>query len=109
VADPVKTRVENPGEVGRGSSFFDPLAFGAVTEPRFGAAGLSIPRGAADKVQSRAEAFNVTNTPHFGNPGASVLSMILNADGSIRSLGGYTEATNARDERQFRFALRISF
>lgn len=126
VADLVKPKVEKLGGVGRGSSFFDPLAFRAVTEPRFGTAGLNILRGPGVvnldgglfrdlyarerwKVQLRAEAFNVTNTPHFGNPGASVSSMILNPDGSIRSLGGYTEITSATDQRQFRFALRFSF
>lgn len=126
VADLVKPTVEKPGNVGRGSSFFDPLAFRAITEPRFGNAGLNILRGpgvvnldaglfrqlyATERwaVQFRFEAFNVTNTPHFGNPGASVSSMILNNDGSIRSLGGYTEVVSASDERQFRFALRISF
>jgi len=126
VADLAKTKVETLGNVGRGSSFFDPFAFRAVTEPRFGTAGLNILRGPGVvnldgglfrdlyarerwKVQFRAEAFNVTNTPHFGSPGAGVSSMILNTDGSIRSLGGYTEVTSAADERQFRFALRISF
>jgi hypothetical protein len=126
VADLVKPTVEKPGNVGRGSSFFDPLAFRAVTEPRFGNAGLNILRGpgvvnldaglfrqlyATERwaAQFRFEAFNVTNTPHFGNPGASVSSMILNNDGTIRSLGGYSEVVSASDERQFRFALRISF
>ena len=61
------------------------------------------------RVQLRAEAFNVSNTPHFGNPGANVSNMILNPDGSIRSLGGYTEITTASAERQFRLALRLSF
>jgi hypothetical protein len=36
--------------------------------------------------------------------------MVLNADDSIRTLGGFTEITSARaDERQVRFALRLSF
>jgi hypothetical protein len=62
------------------------------------------------QLQLRGEAFNATNTPHFNNPGANVSSMVLNADGSIRTLGGYTEITSARaDERQVRFALRLSF
>jgi hypothetical protein len=127
VADLVKPKVETLGGAGRGASFFDPLAFRAVTQPRFGTAGLNILRGPGVvnldagvfrnfafserwSLQFRAEAFNVSNTPHFNNPGANVSSMILNADGSIRSLGGFTEITGAaRDERQFRLALRVSF
>ncbi len=127
VADQVKAEVERFGNVGRGSSFFDPLAFRAVTEPRFGNAGLKMLRGPGvvnvdmglfrnfafgERValQFRAEAFNVGNTPHFNNPGANASSMILNTDGTVRSLGGFTEVTGAaRDERQFRLALRVSF
>ena len=97
-----------------------------MTEARFGNAGLNILRGPGVvqldtglfrefnlsekvKLQFRSEAFNLSNTPHFGNPGATVSSMILNADGSIRSLGGYTEITSASDQREIRFALRLSF
>jgi len=126
VADLVKPRVEKLGGVGSGRSYFDPFAFRSVTEPRFGTAGLRILRGPGFvqldgglfrdlyarerwRLQFRAEAFNVTNTPHFGSPGANVSNMILNPDGSIRSLGGYTEITTASGERQFRFALRFSF
>ena len=69
----------------------------------------TFPLWGQQKLEARVEAFNVTNTPQFSNPGTNVSSMILNADGSIRSLGGYTEITGASGERQFRFALRISF
>jgi outer membrane receptor protein involved in Fe transport len=127
VADQVKEEVEIFGNHGPGQSYFDPLAFRAVTGARFGTAGLNILRGPGlvnldlgifrafqlserFQLQFRAEAFNATNTPHFNNPGANVSSMVLNNDGSIRSLGGYTEITSARaDERQVRFALRLSF
>ncbi len=126
VADLVKPKVQIFGNVGRGSSFFDPLAFRAITEPRFGNAGLNVLRGPGVvqldvglfrefslseklKLQFRSEAFNIGNTPHFGNPGATASSMILNPDGSIRSLGGYTEVTSASDQRELRFALRLSF
>jgi hypothetical protein len=62
------------------------------------------------QIQFRAEAFNATNTPHFNNPGANVSSMRLNADGTVNSLGGYTEITSARpDERQVRLGIRIGF
>jgi hypothetical protein len=127
VADQVKGEVEMLNGTGPGQSWFDPLAFAPVTTPRFGTAGLNILRGPSffnldlgvfrnfairEKInlQFRAEAFNATNTPHFNNPGTSVSSMVRNADGSIRSLGGYTEINSAQaDERQVRFALRLSF
>lgn len=127
VANLVKTHVEQFGKIGQGSSFFDPLACRAVTDPRFGNAGLDILRGPGlvnldfglfrdfrlterFKFQFRTEAFNLTNTPHFNNPGRNVSNMSLSADGTIRSLGGFSEVTSARDDqRQFRFALRFSF
>ncbi len=132
-ADQVKPVVRKLGGVGRGQSYFDPLAFRPVTEPRFGTAGFNSLRGPGLvnwdfglfrefsvserwKVQFRAEAFNFTNTPHFSNPGTNVSNLTLNPDGSIRSLGGFTEITSTTnlaregiDERQFRLGLRVSF
>jgi len=61
------------------------------------------------QLQFRAEAFNLTNTPQFGQPGATVSSATFNADGSIKALNGYTQITSASNERQLRFALRLSF
>jgi len=62
-------------------------------------------------LQFRAEAFSVTNTPQFAqftttSTGASALTR--NADGSIK-LNGFGEITTATGERQFRFALKLSF
>jgi len=126
-ADQVLPEVGKIGAIGRNSSYFDPNAFAQVTGTRFGTTGLNILRGPGLvnldaglfrtfqvterwQIQFRAESFNFTNTPHFNNPGANVSSATRNADGSIRTLGGYTEVTSAQaDERQFRFALRISF
>ena len=132
-ADLVKTNVATLGGAGRGQSYFDPLAFAPVTQARFGTAGFNILRGPGLvnldfglfrelkvgeqlRVQFRAEALNATNTPHFANPGANVSNLQLNADGSVRSLGGFTEITAVTgtgregiDERVFRFGLRLSF
>lgn len=132
-ADQVKANVQTLGGAGRGSSFFDPFAYAPVTQARYGSAGFNSLRGpglinvdfglARDfaindqwRVQFRAEAFNATNTPHFGNPGANVSNLQLNPDGTIRQLGGYTEITSVRagaregvDERVFRLGLRLSF
>ena len=132
-ADQVKESVAKIGGAGRGLSFFDPLAFRAVTAARFGTAGFNSLRGPGIanvdvglfreftitekiKMQFRAEAFNFTNTPHFANPGANVSNLQLNGDGSVRNLGGFTEITGLQstgrdgiDERVFRLGLRVSF
>ena len=125
-ADQVKDEVTILGGTGPGQPYFDPLAFRSVTDVRYGNSGLNLLRGPGFtnldlglfrdfrvrglQIQFRAEAFNATNTPHFNNPGSNVSAMRLNADGSVNTLGGYTEITSARpDERQVRFGLRIAF
>lgn len=126
-ADQVKDKVEILGGTGPGQSYFDPLAFRSVTDVRYGNTGLNTLRGPGFvnldlglfrefrirqdvRIQFRAEAFNATNTPHFNNPGSNVSSMRLNADGSVNTLGGFTEITSARpDERQVRLGFRVTF
>jgi len=126
-ADQVKDKVEILGGTGPGQSYFDPLAFRSVTDVRYGNSGLNTLRGPGFvnldlglfrefhihqgvRIQFRAEAFNATNTPHFNNPGSNVSSMRLNADGTVNTLGGFTEITSARpDERQVRLGFRVTF
>jgi hypothetical protein len=132
-ADQVKDKVEILGGAGRGQAYFDPLAYRPVTDLRFGTAGFNSLKGPGIvnldmgifrnfqinerwNIQFRAEAFNSTNTPHFANPGNNVSNLQLNTDGTIRSLGGYTEITTLAntgrdgiDERVFRLGLRIGF
>jgi hypothetical protein len=132
-ADQIKPEVAILGGAGRGQSYFDPLAYRPVTDARFGTAGFNSLRGPGIvnldlglfrefrmterwRLQFRAEAFNSTNTPHFGNPGTNVSNLQLNPDGSVRNLGGYTEITGLAntgrdgiDERVFRFGLRMSW
>ena len=125
-ADQVKANVDVLGGHGVGQPYFDPLAFKAVTDVRFGNSGRNILRGPGVfnlngslfrnfrvterfGLQVRAEMFGVTNTPQFGNPGATVSNMTLNTDGSVRALNGYTEITSASGERQIRFAAKVTF
>ena len=60
-------------------------------------------------VEFRAQVFNLTNTAQFGQPGATVTSATFNPDGSVKALNGYTQITSASNERQLRFALKLSF
>jgi hypothetical protein len=65
------------------------------------------------------EVFNLTNTPHFANPsgtGLNVSNLQLNADGTIRNLGGFSSITTSAntgrdgiDERLIRVGLRFGF
>lgn len=126
-ADQVKRDVDLPHDVGLSGSWFDPTAFAAITTARFGNTGLNILRGPGLanvdaglfrnfrlretwNLQFRAETFNLSNTPHFNNPSANVSNMILNGDGTVRALNGFSQVTSAlNDSRQLRFALRLSF
>jgi hypothetical protein len=122
VAGQAKELVQVYGNACPLESYFDPFAFSAVTGARFGNAGLNSLRGPGlvnldfgifrafrvserFQLQFRAEAFNATDTPHFNNPGVNDSSMLLNPDGSIRTLGGSTGITSAR-RMNGRFVLR---
>lgn len=122
----MKPEVQILGGHGVGSPYFDPLAFKAVTDVRFGTSGRNIIRGPGlfnldgsifrtfkmkerFGLQIRMEMFGITNTPQFSNPGATVSSMTLNTDGSVRALNGYTEITGAGGERIIRFAAKFTF
>jgi hypothetical protein len=111
-ADQVKTEVTRVGSVGE---FYDRAAFAPVNGLRFGTSGRNLLRGPGAvnldfgvfrdfpikeqlKLQFRAEAFNLSNTPHFNNP---------NSDATSSDFMRITSAV--QDQRQFRFALRMSW
>ncbi len=60
-------------------------------------------------LQFKAEAFNFTNTPRFGNPASNVSNMRLTPDGGVITANNFMAITGASDERKFRFGLRLSF
>ncbi len=100
--------------------YFDPTAFSAPTTAAFGSAGRNGLRGPGFfnlstglsrtftiegryKFQIRAEAFNLTNTPHFGNPGSIVSSQ------TSTSLNGFAIINSASNQREIRLAGRFTF
>ncbi len=118
--DQIKPKVAKLGKVGDDGTWFDTTAFARVTEVRFGTVGRNTMRapGVVNmdlslfrsfrlrenwKLEFRAESFNVSNTPHFGTPTASVDSANF----------GRIFATQTADvmgrSREFRLGLRMSF
>jgi hypothetical protein len=112
--DQIKSEIEILGGLGD-TPYFDTSAFARVTQTRFGNVGRNSMRGPArvnmdfslfrkfkvtEKVgmEFRVESFNITNTPHFGNPNGNANSSNF---GKILS--------DANDPRSFRFGLRIPF
>jgi hypothetical protein len=46
------------------------------------------------RLQIMGEAFNLTNTPSFGQPGSGFTPPTLNADGSVKSYNGFGVITS---------------
>ena len=92
---------------------FGTMGRNAVRGPGFQKVDLAMFKDFAltEKVtlQFKAEAFNFTNTPRFGNPAANVSSMAVNAAGVVTNANNFMAITSASDERKFRFGLRLSF
>ena len=120
------------GDVGPGTqyyaveSFRDPNVLRPAGTFRFGSMGRNAVRGPGFQkadlavfkdfhmterfvLQFKAEAFNFTNTPRFGNPAANVSNMRVTADGTITNPNNFMAITSASDERKFRFGLRLTF
>lgn len=130
-ADQVLSHVAILGGHGPNQPYFDPSAFAPVTAVRFGSSGRNILRGPGAfqlnaslartftiherfNVQFRVDAFSLTNTPNFGNPGTDVSNAKF-INGALQSYNGYDNitSTNANallsGQRQIRFALQFSF
>lgn len=120
VADQVNANVQKLGGVGVGAPFYDPTAFRAVSEVRFGNMGLNALRGPwlfnanlglfrkfaiteRFDLQFRAEALNVTNTPALANPNATVTTA------SNFMMITSTNANSTSPQRTMRFGLRLAF
>jgi len=112
VGTPSKT-----GDIGADTPYYDTTAWAPVTEVRPGSSSrnsvrgpgwwnidLSLfrrfPIGRRLTLEARAEAFNLTNTPHFTNPNTSV-----NSSGFMTITG----TSGNSPERQFRLGVRVQF
>ena len=102
------------GGVGPGSPYYATGAWAPVTDVRFGNTGRNSARGPgfanldlslfrvfpikkSITLEARVEAYNLTNTPHFGQPNGSVNS------------GGFMTITDSSGERSINLALRLGF
>ncbi len=109
--------IDKLGGIGSGDPYYDPSAWARITEVRFGNTGrntvrgpgwwnidLSLfrqfPIGKKVTLEARAEAFNLTNTPHFNQP---------NGDANSGSFMTITGTSANSPERQFRLGLRLQF
>ncbi len=131
LANQVKPNVKKVGRGVNGQAYFDPTAFAPVTTATFGTASFNSLRGPGAtnldasvfrdfhllerlNMQFRAESFNVTNTPHFANPGANVSSATL-VNGTATASNGFSQITAVAplgrllDPRYFRFGVRFTF
>ncbi|MDZ7637018.1 MAG: TonB-dependent receptor [Bryobacterales bacterium] len=120
------------GDVGPGAqyyaveSFRDPNFQRPAGTFRFGSMGRNAVRGPGFQkadlavfkdfrfterfvLQFKAESFNFTNSPRFGNPASNVSNMALAANGTIVNPNNFMAITSASDERKFRFGLRLTF
>jgi hypothetical protein len=113
--------VQYYGNEGPGQLYFNTAAFTAVTAPGvIGNTGYDTLRGPGATnldmsvfrdvqvrerytIQFRAEALNLSNTPHFTNPDGSVTSPTF---GQITAT---TTVSRLVDERYLRFGLKIRF
>jgi hypothetical protein len=113
-ANQLTATVTKFGNVGPGQLYYDKTAFAPVTTATWGTSGRNILRAPgvvnADLslfkifpikerliMQFRAEAFNFTNTAHFGAPNSSASS------------GSFMQVTSASGERQVRFGVRFQW
>jgi hypothetical protein len=140
-ADQVEPTVKILGGHGANAPYFDPNAFAPVSAARFGTSGRNILRGPGFfninlslvrnfnlteslKLQFRAEAYGLTNTPNFsfaqhpGNGNNTTNVSNYKVVNGVPNYGGYDIITStvetdwspyANADRQIRFALKLSF
>jgi len=127
-ADQLNPVVKILGGHDANTPYFDGTAFGPITTARLGTSGRNILRGPGVfninqnisrtftfkekiKLQFLGEAFNLTNTPNFSNPGATWASPTLDTNGTVKSYGGYSVITSTipNNPRVLQVGARLSF
>jgi hypothetical protein len=130
-ADQVNPNVTILGGHDANHPYFDGSAFANVptnVPSRLGTTGRDILRGPgffslnqnisrtfafrkeSIKLQFMGEAFNLTNTPSFGQPGTTVALPSYNADGSVRTYNGYSVITSTvSSARQLQVGAKLTF
>lgn len=122
-ADLLKPSVAILNQYGKNTKWFDTTAFGPVGDlNRFGTApfyflhgppmfnidfglGRNFRLSERFTMQFRAESFNLTNTPHFGNPNGDENSSSFGQVDGLANVG----RDGGRDGRQFEFMAKLSF
>jgi hypothetical protein len=115
-------------KIGSLQEYYDVSAFAPVNTARFGSGGRNILRGPGVinndlslfrdfsiterlKMTFKAEAFNLTNTPHFGNPDGGTNNGFSNSanvnDSTFMVIS--TSAGTLADQRSIRFGLRFGW
>ncbi|HEX4945325.1 MAG TPA: TonB-dependent receptor, partial [Blastocatellia bacterium] len=61
------------------------------------------------KAEFRAEFFNALNKTNFGTPSGTATGIVFNADGTLRTAGGFGTIRSANPARQIQFALKVTF
>ena len=107
-ADQVNPVVQILGGHDPNSPYFDGTAFAPITTARLGSTGRNLLFGPGVftmnqsisrtftfkegkiKLEFLGEAFNLTNTPNFSNPGGTFAAPTLNPDNSVKSYGNYS-------------------
>jgi hypothetical protein len=119
-ANQVKRQVAVYGAHGLVSPYFDTSAFAPVTTATFGTASFDSLRGPGFSnmdlgvfrtfkiveslnLQFRAEAFNLTNTPHFSNPDSQ------DTDAQFGLISSTNPGSRLIDQRYFRLGLKLLF
>jgi len=130
-ANQVLGSVAEPGAIGTTASYFNPLAFRPAPAGALGSAGYYRLRGPGAtnldlsifrtfpiteriKLQFRAESLNLTNTPHFANPGGNVSNATFRSDGTVvlngfSAISAVTPVGRLIDPRYFRFGVKLTF
>ena len=124
-ANQVKPKVAIYGAHAPGHHYFDPNAFAPVTTATYGNVGLYSLRGPGlfrldtgvrrvfditerARLEFLAQAFGLTNTPQFGNPGSTVSNAAFSG-GQVTNYGGYDTITSAGGSRVLQFGLKLSY